>query len=794
MDWLLPSLVSAAVSVAVLVTAYLYGRRWYIAQQRHTQESRVLLDIANLLNSTLNLNKVLKRVTQRAAQACGAHRCTILMLAEDEEMLIPSMSQFSNGHVDREMWHLFQDASYPVPVSRVPEAQEIIRERRPLFIPDVSASSLPRHWIEPFGVKSVLVTPLISKERVIGLMGLDHAEEGREFTAEQADLAMAIAAQAALAIESARLFEETRKHVARLERTTRDLELVHQVSQVVSSSLDLTRILEATAEQMVAAFEADHSGILLFDQTQTHGQVVAEYPPTGATVEQFPVQGYPAAERIIADREPLMIEDAWSDPLMTTVREAMHRLDIRSMLIAPLIVKGEVVGSIGLDAVGRQRRFDAEEVALAQTIANQVAIAIENARLFEETNRRLTETRLLQEVMQAAASTLDFDEVLTRTVETLRRTLDIDHLGFALPDDSGTAMIRHPSMIGFTSHSEGLLRLPLDGSIVGRVYQTGEPLLAPDVRQVPDYFEVVSETCSELAVPVRVGDQVVGVLNMESPVLAAFDQDDLRLFTAIAAQLGVVLENTRLYRTLQERTEELSRAYGELKELDRLRTELVQNVGHELRTPLTLVQGYVELLLAGDLGHIPDNQQAALQIIHERTDTLTHLIHNLTMLQTVPREALVLASVSVIAVVQHALARFRRFAEEVGVVFREELPSQLPPVLGDQEQLDLVFGHLVDNAIKFSPDGGTVTLRAWTGEAWVYVSVADEGIGIAPDHLDYIFERFYQVDGTARRRFGGMGVGLALVWEIVEAHGGTVSVESEPGKGSTFIVALPRAT
>jgi len=107
--------------------------------------------------------------------------------------------------------------------------------------------------------------------------------------------------------------------------------------------------------------------------------------------------------------------------------------------------------------------------------------------------------------------------------------------------------------------------------------------------------------------------------------------------------------------------------------------------------------------------------------------------------------------------------------------------------------LELVFGHLVDNAIKFSPDGGTVTVRAWADENQIYVSVADEGIGIAPDHLNRVFERFYQVDGTTKRRFGGMGVGLAPVWEIVEAHGGTVTVGSEPGEGSTFTVALPQA-
>jgi signal transduction histidine kinase len=115
----------------------------------------------------------------------------------------------------------------------------------------------------------------------------------------------------------------------------------------------------------------------------------------------------------------------------------------------------------------------------------------------------------------------------------------------------------------------------------------------------------------------------------------------------------------------------------------------------------------------------------------------------------------------------------------------------LPLVMGDQERLELVFGHLMENAIKFSPNGGTVTLRAWADEKMVRVSIVDEGIGISPSLLSRIFERFYQVDGSTKRRFGGMGIGLALVWEIIEVHGGSVQVESEPGKGSTFTVSLP---
>jgi len=112
-------------------------------------------------------------------------------------------------------------------------------------------------------------------------------------------------------------------------------------------------------------------------------------------------------------------------------------------------------------------------------------------------------------------------------------------------------------------------------------------------------------------------------------------------------------------------------------------------------------------------------------------------------------------------------------------------------VLGDGEYLKLAFSHLIDNAIKFSPDGGLICVRAWASEQWVHVAIQDQGIGIAPEHLEHIFERFYQVDGSSTRRFGGMGIGLALVWEIVEAHQGTVNVESQVGQGSTFTVTLP---
>jgi signal transduction histidine kinase len=262
---------------------------------------------------------------------------------------------------------------------------------------------------------------------------------------------------------------------------------------------------------------------------------------------------------------------------------------------------------------------------------------------------------------------------------------------------------------------------------------------------------------------------------------------------AFAGQAAIAMENARLYEQLEERSAELAAALQKLQNLDRLREQMIQNVGHELRTPLTLVQGYVELLLNGELGPIQPLQRSALQIVYERTQTLAHMIGNLTALRAVRPESMVMAPYSLPEALDWVVEHYRHRAEDAGITIVTEVPRGVPAILADREHLLLALSQLLDNAIKFSPQGGTVRIRAWSEGKWVNVAFQDEGIGIPPEHLPHIFERFYQVDGSTTRRFGGMGIGLALVWEIMEAHRGSVRVESEVGKGSTFILSFPRA-
>jgi signal transduction histidine kinase len=371
-----------------------------------------------------------------------------------------------------------------------------------------------------------------------------------------------------------------------------------------------------------------------------------------------------------------------------------------------------------------------------------------------------------------------------------------EHLSFTIPDEDETRLHVHPSHVGYGLTMTDAT-VPLKGTTSGRAFQTGEPQVVPDLQAALDSSDDSRGVRSRISVPITVGESVIAVLNAESSEGDGFDEEDLQLFQAVGAQLGVVLENTRLYERLQQQKDELSEAFETLSEVDRLRTELVQNVSHELRTPFSLVQGYIDLMLEGDLGPLVEEQREALGIIRSRISTLKTLFRDLAMLDEVSRRGTSSTPTPMVDAVRSALNDFRPLAERADVRFREEFPERLPPVQADREQLIQVFAHLLDNAIKFSPDGGLVTIRGWEedreGVGHSCVSITDQGIGIEPEHLDHIFERFFQVDGGAGRRFGGMGVGLSLVREIVEAHGGRVEVESTPGEGSTFTVSLPQA-
>lgn len=246
---------------------------------------------------------------------------------------------------------------------------------------------------------------------------------------------------------------------------------------------------------------------------------------------------------------------------------------------------------------------------------------------------------------------------------------------------------------------------------------------------------------------------------------------------------------------LMRLNEELRQKNEELKALDELKTNLLANVSHELRTPLVAVRGYTELIADGQSGPVTDRQQQQLLLSLRSIDRLTRLIDDLLQYSLMERGnmAFRLQLCDLGELARDAAEQARHLAEHRQLQLVTAVPPALLPVTGDPARLTQVMANLLDNAIKFTPAGGTVTLTAGAEAQNVYVRVSDTGIGIPADKLDKVFERFYQVQASYTRSYGGTGIGLALCREIVRAHHGTITAASESGRGTTIAVLLPRA-
>ncbi|MCU0612939.1 MAG: HAMP domain-containing histidine kinase [Candidatus Eisenbacteria bacterium] len=270
-------------------------------------------------------------------------------------------------------------------------------------------------------------------------------------------------------------------------------------------------------------------------------------------------------------------------------------------------------------------------------------------------------------------------------------------------------------------------------------------------------------------------------------------------FTVFLGALGYLKHRRDRYiaALLQElgaSVQRLATANEELRELDRLKEEFTSNITHELKTPLVTIKGYTELLLGGDLGTLGETQQRSLKVIAKNGARLIELIDQILLFRQqgavpLPRQLRPFPLRDLLAEVE---VNFRPQIEGKHLDFRVDMPTPMITVVADRSRIERVFANLISNAIKFTPDEGSITIRATVPhDGRVGVSVEDNGCGIPKDAQQYIFDRYRQADGSVRRRFGGTGLGLAIVKRILHAHGVDITVESAVGKGSIFRFELP---
>jgi GAF domain-containing protein len=770
-------LLAAIASQAALV---IENARLYAQTQQRVKELSSLFQASVATSSSLEVEEVLRNLAKRVARVVDA--TSVCIWDWNPETQTATILAHHTG----------PEATRQERISRLGETYSIsdcyitlgvLRTRQPLSISvgDPYTGEGDKARLSELGGKTSLIIPLMTRDRVIGFIDLLESRWERQFDHRETRLCQTIANQAAVAVENAWLYEGERKRVAQLKA-------IGEVGRHIASTLDQAELLHRVVDSLVDVFVYYYANILLVDPDAGELVLRASAGHTGRIYEGLRLKiGQQGITGWVAQTgEPLLVNDVTKDPRYYLVEELS---DARSELAVPIKAKGKVIGVLDVQST-QLNAFDEDDLFTLSTLADQVSVAIENAQLYKQTQHRLSEVSTLYTLAKQVISSLELNTVLDSIVSTLKLSINCRACSLFLLDE-GSQMLEVKAAAGIGPRWRKEARLRTGEGLAGKAVMEAKPLYIPDARQNPTFVPFDPAVRSRLVVPMISKGKVIGALCVDDDKPDAFSPDDGRLLAIAAAQAAVAIENAQLYESSKKRAEELARAYDELRALDRLQKEFVQNVSHELRTPLTFIKGYVELMLEEAMGEISELQQNSLRIVARRADAMTRLINNLLSLQQVEMGPLRPTRVSLAELTTRALESAEAAATRGDIVLKAEIPETLPPVWADRNYLEQVFDNLLGNAIKFSPDGGKITVRIREEGEYLRVAVSDTGIGIHNDQLEKIFERFYQINGSSTRRFGGTGLGLALVKKTVEAHGGRVWAESQLGQGSTFFFTLP---
>ncbi|MCS6963455.1 MAG: GAF domain-containing protein [Thermoflexus sp.] len=614
-------------------------------------------------------------------------------------------------------------------------------------------------------VRSLLLVPMRAGGEIVGWIAVAHPERGAFDETEQI-LLQTLAEQAAVALENARLYEQTRRFGEELEALVRErtealekaladlsarhrqLELLYQVTLALTASLELEAILQQALSLLVE--EGETAAVVLLDPEQGRLQVRAGIGPGS----------------------PQLLKQSWSlhedpGPIRTAIRQRRTQnvvgispdllpapwqaLRPGAVLVVPLTLGLDVLGAL-VFTDPEPRQFEPERIQLLETVAAQMAQAINNAALY----------MLITQQAEQLGNTL---RAVQEEASKRQAILESIAEGVMVADARGEVIMMNAA-------AEQILGLRRE-EVLGRPIHHFTGLYGPA------WQEWMASLRRWLSSP-----------RGQPPTL--FTRHELapegRFITVHAAPVMMGTEFLGTVSVFRDITPEV--------EADRAKTEFISTVSHELRTPMTSIKGYVDLLLLGSGGPLSEMQYRFLQIVKANADRLKLLVDDLLDISRIEsgRLQLDLRPVPLEAAVEAVVAALKARIDEKNQRLELDLPEFLPPVRADKDRLIQILMNLVSNAHKYTPEGGRIRIRARIEDEAVHVEVSDTGIGIPPEALPRIFERFYRVDDPRVQETPGTGLGLSIVKALVEMHGGQVWVESEIGKGSTFHFTIPIAS
>ena len=628
------------------------------------------------------------------------------------------------------------------------------------------------------GERRLLGVPMMRDGEPIGVLTVSWIEAGT-VPPKFIRLLETFAAQAVIAIENVRLFNET---TDALEQQTATADVLKVISQ---STTDVKPVFEAIVASARELGAAEYASVFRYEAGKIHFVASTDRRPQWRAFIEGRAPWSPdrasMTGRVVTAKSTVAIEDIHADPEYRVEDRDLWR-DHHRLLGVPMMREGEPIGVL---LVGWKEAGPVPEkfTRLLETFAAQAVIAIENVRLFNETKEALDRQTATADILRTInATSSDLTPVFAAIAAAAKR------LGGA-------------RAVVVSLYEEGLIRfvatdppgpvastVPDRSSLAGRVVLAKAPVEITDLDSDPDYDPArkLTGTRRSLGIPMLRDGEVIGTINVAwdepGPIAEKFKQ----VLQTFADQAVIAIENVRLFNEIQEKSRQLEIA-------NKHKSDFLANVSHELRTPLNAIIGFSDVMLAGMAGELPEKQQEFTRDIRDSGKHLLGLINDILDLSKIEagRMELDLSRFDVRTAMENAMTLVKGRAERHGINLETNIDAAVGEYEGDERKFKQIMLNLLTNAVKFTPEGGTVTMSAGQMNGSYVFSVTDTGIGIAPEDHGRIFEEFRQVGTDYQRKAEGTGLGLTLTKKLIELHGGSIRLESALGKGSVFTFNLP---
>jgi GAF domain-containing protein len=749
----------AGIAATSIERAWLFGET-----RRHLEEVRFLQEVAIAATSTLDFDEVLHR-SVAALQRWLKFEVFGFLVVDERASRLKLHSTFVGVPEELKTFSISMGEGITGWVAQTGE---------PYLTPDVQTDPHYREAVP--GIRSEMCVPVKAENRVIAVIDLESVRPNA-FGQNELHTLTSMAYQLAIALENARRYrwEHEQRRVA---------EEMRQAAVMLGATQDVDDLLSRSLMHLERIIPYDAACLFLLQ---------------GGRVDRFKTKGcaHPEPEkwlepgtlgaRIYAEHRSIVLPDIEREP---SWRLCPGTESLRSWIGVPFLVREEVLGIL-LAGSNTPEAYGREEATVVFSFASQLALAIGRVRFYEQERRRTEQLDLLHRVGQRVVGIMERNPLVEETLRCLQEAWHPYQCSLATVEGNDLVIVAATGPVR-TEAPLPRMRAPLDGpGIVCWVARKGMPLLVPDVSTDPRFLETfhLPNTRSEMAVPLRVKGRVVAVMDVQGDRLGQFDESDLSTLQALGIQIAGAIERALLYADLKETVEQL-------RQTDRLRNDFLHTVNHEMRAPLTAILGFTDFLLREQSGPLTTAQHEYLEEIRTSGERIQILVENILEAarleegQVSPR----CQEVRIAEVVDQILAMVRPAAMEKSITLSSRVPDDLPLLLADPLMVERIVINLLTNAIKFTPQGGSVWLEAGLSKkepGMVEVSVCDTGVGIPPESIGELFRRFRRLETPGLAKVGGTGLGLYIVKGLVEAHGGSIWVDSTVGQGTRFTFTLP---